>query len=86
MVLRNFKLFEIIERARNGPLIKESEFEAKILPIKLKELVKEYDIKRDPEILIPSDNDLADSIFKAAYDLIIDLGVYCSDTRRIIKI
>ncbi|MEM3561368.1 MAG: monomethylamine:corrinoid methyltransferase, partial [Nitrososphaerota archaeon] len=86
MVLGNYKLFEIIERARNGPLIKESEFEAKILPTKLKELVKEYDIKRDPEILIPSDNDLADSIFEAAYDLIIDLGVYCSDTGRIIKI
>jgi methylamine--corrinoid protein Co-methyltransferase len=86
MALGNYKLFEIIERARNGPFVKESEFEAKILPTKLKELVKEYDIKRDPEILIPSDNDLADSIFKAAYNLIIDLGVYCNDTGRIIKI
>ncbi len=86
MIFGSSKLFEIIDRARNGPLIKESEFEAKILPTKLKELVKEYDIKRDPEVLIPSDNDLADSVFKAAYDLIIDLGVYCSDTGRIIKI
>ncbi|MEM3506940.1 MAG: monomethylamine:corrinoid methyltransferase [Candidatus Bathyarchaeia archaeon] len=81
-----FKLFDIVERARTGSLVKESDFEAKLIPNKLKELVKEYDIKLDPEILIPSDNDLADSVFKAAYDFILDLGVYCTDTGRIIKI
>jgi len=86
MVLGTFKLFDIVERAKTGKLIKESDFEAKLLPNKLKELAKEYDIKRDPEVLIPSDNDLADSVFKAAYDLILDLGVYCTDTGRIIEI
>ncbi|MEM2897508.1 MAG: monomethylamine:corrinoid methyltransferase, partial [Candidatus Bathyarchaeia archaeon] len=86
MVLGTFKLFDIVERSRRGSLVKESDFEAKLLPNRLKELVNEYDIRRDPEVLIPSDNDLADSVFKAAYDLILDLGVYCTDTGRIIKI
>ena len=86
MVLGTFKLLELVDRATTGQLVKESEFEAKLLPMKLKELVAKYDIKRDPEVLVPSDEDLADSVFKAACELILELGVYCIDTERIVKI
>lgn len=86
MVLGTFKLLELVDRAQTGQLVDEGEFEAKLLPTKLKELVKQYDIRRDPQILVPSDNDLADSVFKAAHELLVDLGVYCTDTGRIIKI
>jgi len=86
MVLGTFKLFDIVERGRTGPLMREADFEAKLLPGRLKQLVVEYGISRDPQVLIPSDNDLADSVFKAACQLLFDLGVYCSDTGRTIKI
>jgi len=79
-------LLEIVERAKTGRLVKESEFEAKLLPNKLKELATKHDIKRDPEVLIPSDDGLADSVFEAAKELLLDLGVYCNDTGRTVKI
>ncbi len=86
MGLGSFALLDAVDRAQTGQLVKESEFESKLLPTKLKELVAKYDIKRDPEVLVPSDDDLADSVFEAAYELILELGVYCTDTERIVKI
>jgi methylamine--corrinoid protein Co-methyltransferase len=86
MVQGTFKLLELVDRAQVGQLVDEAEFEGKLIPAKLKELVKQHDISRDPQVLIPSDNDLADSVFKAAFELLIDVGVYCTDTGRIIKI
>ena len=79
-------LLDIVDRAKNGRLVKESDFECRLLPNRLKELVAQYDIRRDPEVLVPSDNDLADSVFEAAKQLLVDLGVYCHDTGRTIKI
>jgi len=86
MALGTFALLNLTDRARTGPLVQESEFEGKLLPTKLKELVAKYDIKRDPEVLVPSDESLADSVFRAAYELILELGVYCTDTGRIVKV
>lgn len=85
MVLGAFKLLDIVERARTGPIVKESDFENKLVPMKLKELVKQYDIKYTPEVLVPSDGDFADDMFKAAFDFLLELGAYCTDTGRIIK-
>ncbi len=39
----------------------------------------------DPENPVPSDDEMADRLFHAAVDFISDVGVYCPDTRRIIK-
>ena len=86
MVQGTFKLLELVDRAQTGQLIDNTEFEQKLIPAKLKELVKQYDITRDPAVLIPFDNNLADNVFKAAYEFLLDVGVYCAETGRIIKI
>jgi methylamine--corrinoid protein Co-methyltransferase len=72
---------EVLNRSLTGPVSTEREFDYKI-GTKLKELVKKYDIKYDPENPIPFDDSLADDVFKAAVEFYADVGTYCMDTER----
>jgi methylamine--corrinoid protein Co-methyltransferase len=54
--------------------------------MKSEELASEYDIKYDGETFISEDNSLADSVFKAAIELLTSEGIYCIDTGKTIKI
>jgi len=76
---------DVMERALTGKPCSERDYDLKIFATKLIEKVKEYDIKFDPETPVPSDNSLADDIFKAAIDFYCEVGTYCKDTERIIK-
>lgn len=76
---------EVIDRALKGPFYSEKDFDLKVFVPKLREVVKKYEIKYDPENPIPSDNDLADRLFKAGVELYTDVGTYCVDTERVIR-
>ncbi len=76
---------EVIDRALKGPFYSEKNFDLKVFVPKLKEVVKKYEIKYDPENPIPSDNDLADRLFKAGVEFYANVGTYCVDTERVIR-
>ena len=76
---------EIIDRSLKGPFCSEKDFDLKVFVPKLREVIKKYEIKYDPENPIPSDNDLADRVFKAGVEFYTNIGTYCVDTERIIK-
>ncbi|MFC1950268.1 monomethylamine:corrinoid methyltransferase [Chloroflexota bacterium] len=76
---------EVIDRTLKGPFHPEKEFDLKIFVPKLREVIKKYEIKYDPENPIPSDDNLADRVFKAGVELYASVGTYCVDTERIIK-
>jgi len=75
----------MIERALKGPFSSEEDFDLNVFVPKLREVIKKYEIKYDPENPIPSDNDLADRIFQAGLEFYANVGTYCTDTQRIIK-
>jgi methylamine--corrinoid protein Co-methyltransferase len=77
-------IIEITKRALDGKPMLEKEYDMRVFSPRVRELVKEYGINYDSDVLVPSDDGLADSIFKAAVDLICDVGVYCKDTERVI--
>jgi methylamine--corrinoid protein Co-methyltransferase len=77
--------FEIVKRALNGPYYAEKDFDLKVMVPKLRELVKKYDIRYDPDDPIPNDDKLADDVFQAALELVIETGCYCTDTSRVIQ-
>lgn len=81
---RFFDFIEVIRRAESGEPIKEAEYDRKIGRCAL-ELVKRYDIRYTPECVIPENDGLADRLFEAAVSLFLELGVYCTDTQRIIR-
>ena len=78
-------LLDLENRTHTGPYIKSRDFGMKIYS-RAKELVTEYEITRDPKDIIPTDVGLADDVFKASMDLIEDVGFYCIDTSRVVKL
>ncbi|MBC7219717.1 MAG: monomethylamine:corrinoid methyltransferase [Hadesarchaea archaeon] len=76
---------EIYNRAETGPIMDEGQFDKKILPRKLRELARDYDIRYNPAEPVPTDDGLADAVFEAGKRLLLDLGILCTDTGRLIK-
>ncbi len=72
---------EIVQRSENGPYQKESDYDLTLAKTVMR-LVKEYEINYDPAILVPSDGALADRVYQAAVDLVLEMGFYNQSTQR----
>lgn len=72
---------EIVKRSQNGPFMRESDFE-RALPRRTAELVRKYGLKFDPQVPVPSDDDMADRLYQAGLDLFVELGAYNQTTER----
>ncbi|WP_455142462.1 monomethylamine:corrinoid methyltransferase [Candidatus Hodarchaeum mangrovi] len=80
-----WRINEVLDRAQNGPICLEKDFDFKFLVPELQRVIKEYDICFDPLTPIPSDDTLADNLWKAALDFYLTVGTLCTDTYRRIK-
>lgn len=78
------QILDVVEKALNGTPISENDYQLRRFAPKVQEKVKDYGIKYDPSEPVPSDNALADNLFKAGVELLIEVGAYCIDTGRII--
>ena len=76
---------DVYERALKGPLMTEQDFDLKIFIPTLRRVVKEYEIKYDPENPVPADDAAAENLFKAAVNFLSQVGIYCQDTNRVIQ-
>jgi hypothetical protein len=81
-----YRMWEILERAKTGPLMDEEDFLPKRFTPALKKLIKQYEIKYDPDTPCPTDDAMADRIWQAAWDLFREVGYYNTDTHRIITV
>jgi len=77
-----WRINEVLDRAETGPICLEKDFELKVLVPKLKQVIKQYDIRYDPENPVPSDDSLADDLWKAALNLYLQVGTLCTSTHR----
>ncbi len=77
-------LWEVLERTRTGPIMKEDEFENTYLPEKMKQIVQDFKIKWDGEPVM-TDASMADDIFNAGIRFLCECGLYCKDTKHIVK-
>lgn len=83
-MVSKLNFWEVARRAETGPMMKEDEFDLKISDTAT-ELAQEYDIGRDPDVFIPSDDDMADKTWEAGIELLAECGVYNTSNRRVIK-
>src|SRR4030065_846047 len=72
-------------KALDGKPMSENDYQLRTFSPKVQEKVKKYRIKYDPENPVPSDNSLADDVFKAGFELMADVGSYCITTGRVIS-
>lgn len=72
----------VVERALAGPICTERDFELNIFVANLRKIIEKYGIKYDPQIPLPSDDDLADRVWQAGMEFLAETGIYCVDTER----
>lgn len=78
-------LEEVLRRAEAGPEVAQDDFDLDRVYGVAKEVCRRYGIVYDPKTVVPSDDDLADRVYEAAVDFFCAVGVYCTDTHRVIK-
>lgn len=78
-------LWEAVQRSTTGPIMSEEAFETELFPNVLADLQKKYRIEWDPDEPVMTDPELADAIFQAGMELLLEVGLYCKNTRRIVK-
>ena len=75
----------VVERALNGPICTERDFDLEVFVPNLRRVIDKYGIKYEPRYPVPADDDLADRVWAAAMEFLYETGVYCLDTERIIR-
>lgn len=79
------QILDVMQKALEGEPMSENDYLLRRFSQKVKEKVKQYEISFDPNEPVPSDDSLADDIFRAGFELLLDVGVYCSTTERVIS-
>lgn len=78
-------LWEAIQRSVTGPIMSEEKFETELFPNVLEHLQAKYKIEWDPDEPAMIDPGMADAVFEAGKELLLEVGLYCKNTKRIIK-
>ena len=81
-----YRLWEILERSRSGPHVEENDFLPRRFVPTLKRLIKEHEIRWDPKTPLPADDALADRVWQAGWDLFREVGLYNTDSHRILQV
>ena len=78
-------IWEVLDRACNtGQIMTARDFDMGLFHTTTR-LVKEHDIRYDPENPISCDDGLADEVWKAGLELFQEMGAYCINSSRVIK-
>jgi methylamine--corrinoid protein Co-methyltransferase len=55
-----------------------------VLPSKTMELKQKYGLDFKGEF-VPTDKDMMEKLFKAGFELLLECGIFCTDTHRVVK-
>lgn len=78
-------VFESYDRARSGPRMDEKEWDRKITFQTAHKLKEKYKLKFDRSVIIPTDTDMIDRLYQAGLEMLVEMGIFCMDTSRVIK-
>ena len=79
-------LWEMLDRSATGPIMREETFETELFPTVMADVQAKHRIEWDPDEPIMADPDMADAIFRAGVELLLEVGLFCKDTNRIVKL
>ncbi len=75
--------WNFIRRTEEGEIVDEKDFDRKVSEVSA-DVVRKYDIRYTPGEPVPSDDALADRLFKAALELFERVGIFIIDTRKVV--
>jgi methylamine--corrinoid protein Co-methyltransferase len=76
---------EVCRRANTGPTMDVQSFDLDVVYMTARQLCQKYKIVFDPKTPVPSDDDLADRVYQAAIDFVVEVGMYVPETHSIVK-
>jgi methylamine---corrinoid protein Co-methyltransferase len=77
---------DILDRAHNGPYISEENWDLEKIAMTTRRLVKKYKLEWDRNTIVTDDASLSECIFKAGYELAVEVGSYSRSTELIIEL
>ncbi len=84
-LVKKVTVFDVYDRAKSGPKMDENVWDNKLIPQTATRLKEKYGIKMDKKVIVPTDPDLINNLFKAGLEMLLECGIYCMDTGRVIK-
>jgi methylamine--corrinoid protein Co-methyltransferase len=78
-------MLSVLDKAENGPVLEENDWDFNYINRSIKELIQKYDIRWEKDVMVPADDALADRLYEAGFELAMNVGVYCLDTKRQMK-
>ncbi|HUV56023.1 MAG TPA: monomethylamine:corrinoid methyltransferase [Dehalococcoidales bacterium] len=81
------RALQILDKAQTGPICTTKGWGLKLSKT-ITEKLKKYGLEKtfDTENPINTDDGLADRFYKVGYELALEMGMFCQDTERIIKV
>lgn len=81
-------IVEILKRTQTGEYCTTKEWDVKRVPGAVRKMLQKYHLAKtfDPENPVNSDYALADTFYKAGFELALELGYFCEDTQRIVRV
>jgi methylamine---corrinoid protein Co-methyltransferase len=71
-------------KAQKGEKCTQDDWDLMTIPMKAMELKQKYNLDFGTET-VPTDKDQMERLFKAGFEMLLDCGIYCTDTKRIVK-
>ena len=81
---KSFDSYEFYDRAKVGEKCTQDDWDLMKIPMKAMELKQKYGLDFKGEF-IPTDKDMMENLFKAGFEMLLECGIYCTDTHRIVK-
>ena len=81
---KSFDCYEFYDRAKVGEKCTQDDWDLMKIPMKTMELKQKYGLDFKGEF-VPTDKDMMGNLFKAGFEMLLECGIYCTDTHRIVK-
>ena len=85
MTFKNsFTVYEFYDRAKKGEKTTQDDWDLMTIPMKAGELKQKYGLDFGNEF-VPTDKKMMENLFNAGFEMLLECGIYCTDTKRIVK-
>ena len=81
---KSLDVYEFYERAKKGEKTTQDDWDLMTIPMKAMELKQKYGLDFKNEF-VPTDKDMMENLFKAGFEMLLDCGIFCTDTSRVVK-
>jgi methylamine--corrinoid protein Co-methyltransferase len=77
----------MLQRAKDGPPMTDREWETRVIPETIRNLLKKHDLAEtfNKDQPVNQDLELADRFYEAGLEMAVEVGIFCPDTDSIIK-